>query len=209
MGTGSLSGGITTRTQAMAVSTTATPGGTFTPGKPYLKRSVFEGLATRGESPADRQTSTTESAKVSGTTKQQASSSRKNTNFSSKMARDYTGQMDTGHNTGIQDTAVLVQPGGKPGNYTGDRISSEERSCSSFSISKGWLHKQCLLGTQEQGKTILNLKALNQFVIHKHFKMEDIRCVKNLLNGGGTICANWTSRMHISQSQFSCHSGNP
>ena len=57
-------------------------------------------------------------------------------------------------------TTVCIQPGEKPGDYTGDRISSEEGSCSSFSISKGGgLHKQCLLGTQEQGK----MEANSQF----------------------------------------------
>ena len=37
-------------------------------------------------------------------------------------------------------------------------------------------------------RLILNLKALNQFVIYEHFKMEDIRCVKDLLNRGDYMC---------------------
>ena len=37
-------------------------------------------------------------------------------------------------------------------------------------------------------RLILNLKALNKFVIHEHFKMEDIRCVKDLLNRGEHMC---------------------
>ena len=35
---------------------------------------------------------------------------------------------------------------------------------------------------------ILNLKALNLYTEHQHFKMEDIRCVKDLLNRGDYMC---------------------
>ena len=37
-------------------------------------------------------------------------------------------------------------------------------------------------------KLILNLKTFNQFVIYEHFKMEDIHCVKDLLNRGDYMC---------------------
>ena len=37
-------------------------------------------------------------------------------------------------------------------------------------------------------RLILNLKALNLYIEHQHFKMEDIRCVKDLLNRGDYMC---------------------
>ena len=37
-------------------------------------------------------------------------------------------------------------------------------------------------------RLILNLKALNLYTQHMHFKMEDIRCVKDLLNRGDYMC---------------------
>ena len=37
-------------------------------------------------------------------------------------------------------------------------------------------------------RLILNLKALNEFVLCKHFKMEDIRCVKDLITKGDHMC---------------------
>ena len=37
-------------------------------------------------------------------------------------------------------------------------------------------------------RLILNLKALNHFVIYEHFKMEDIHCMKDLLNRGDYMC---------------------
>ena len=42
--------------------------------------------------------------------------------------------------------------------------------------------------TEGKWKLILNLKALNQFVTHEHFKKEDIRCVKDLINQGDHMC---------------------
>ena len=68
-------------------------------------------------------------------------------------------------------------------------------------LGKGALQR--LLSPQEEGfvsniflvpksegkwRLILNLKSLNQFVIHEHFKMEDIRCVRDLLNKGDYMC---------------------
>ena len=37
-------------------------------------------------------------------------------------------------------------------------------------------------------RLILNLKALNNFVAYEHFKMEDIRCVRDLLSKGDHLC---------------------
>ena len=37
---------------------------------------------------------------------------------------------------------------------------------------------------EERWRLILNLKSLNEFVAYEHFKMEDIRCVKDLLSRG-------------------------
>ena len=37
-------------------------------------------------------------------------------------------------------------------------------------------------------RLILNLKALNLYTEHQHFKMEDIHCVKDLLNIGDYMC---------------------
>ena len=39
-----------------------------------------------------------------------------------------------------------------------------------------------------QSRLILNLKALNTYTVRKHFKMEDIRSVKDLLNRGDYMC---------------------
>ena len=33
-----------------------------------------------------------------------------------------------------------------------------------------------------KARLILNLKTLNSYVEYEHFKMEDVRCIKNLLN---------------------------
>ena len=54
---------------------------------------------------------------------------------------------------------------------------------------KGFVSNVFLVPKSEgRWRLILNLKALNQFVIHEHFKMEDIRCVKDLLNWGDYMC---------------------
>ena len=41
---------------------------------------------------------------------------------------------------------------------------------------------------EERWRLILNLKSLNEFVAYEHFKMEDIRCVKDLLSRGDHMC---------------------
>ena len=41
---------------------------------------------------------------------------------------------------------------------------------------------------EERWRLILNLKSLNEFVAFEHFKMEDIRCVKDLLSRGDHMC---------------------
>ena len=116
------------------------------------------------------------------------------------MARDNTGQVDIGHGTRIQ---ASVHTGA-----TSDRITSafnlEESQIISQEIEsllkKGAIQastakevgfiSNIFLVPKSEGKwrLILNLKALNQFVIHEHFKMEDIRCVEDLLNEGEFMC---------------------
>ena len=41
---------------------------------------------------------------------------------------------------------------------------------------------------EDQWRLILNLKALNAYTIHEHFKMEVVRSVKDLLNRGDYMC---------------------
>ena len=41
---------------------------------------------------------------------------------------------------------------------------------------------------EERWRLILNLKSLNDFMAYEHFKMEDIRCVKDLLSRGDHMC---------------------
>ena len=55
--------------------------------------------------------------------------------------------------------------------------------------SKGFVSNVFLV-PKSSGKwrLILNLKALNRYVKQEHFKMEDIRCVKDLLKQGGYMC---------------------
>ena len=59
--------------------------------------------------------------------------------------------------------------------------------------------------SEERWRLFLNLKALNQFVIHKHFKMEDICCV-DPLNKGEYMCR-LDLKDDTSQSRFTIHSG--
>ena len=58
------------------------------------------------------------------------------------------------------------------------------------SLEKVGFVNNVFLVPKSEGKwrLILNLKALNQFIIYEHFKMEDIRCVKDLLNRGDYMC---------------------
>ena len=166
-----------------------------------ILRAREESLFFRTAKPADRQTSTTESE-----IRRQASPSRKNNiiiNVSSKVARDYTGQMDTGYNTGIHAplcagatsntvTPVRIQPGRKPGDHTRYRISSEEGSCSSHSITRRWgLCKQCLLGTQEQRKVEADSQFEGLELVHDTRTLQDgwhLLCEGPPEQGG--LCAN-------------------
>jgi len=56
--------------------------------------------------------------------------------------------------------------------------------------SKSWFTSNIFLVPKSGGKfrLILNLKALNRFVLYEHFKMEDVRCVKDLLSQGDYLC---------------------
>lgn len=40
----------------------------------------------------------------------------------------------------------------------------------------------------QRWRLILNLKLLNSYTVSEHFKMEDIRCVKDLLGKGDFMC---------------------
>ena len=54
-------------------------------------------------------------------------------------------------------------------------------------------------------RLILNLKALNLYTEHQHFKMEDIRCVKDLLNRGDYMCKLDLKDAYLSVPIAQCH----
>ena len=54
-------------------------------------------------------------------------------------------------------------------------------------------------------RLILNFKALNVYTEHQHFKMEDIRCVKDLLNRGDYMCKLDLKDAYLSVPIAQCH----
>ena len=54
-------------------------------------------------------------------------------------------------------------------------------------------------------RLILNLKALNLYTEHQHFKIEHIRCVKDLLNRGNYMCKLDLKDAYLSVLITQCH----
>ena len=78
---------------------------------------------------------------------------------------------------------------------TGAKISQEVQSL----LEKGPIREanpgQCFVNniflvpkSGQRWRLILNLKLLNSYTVSEHFKMEDIRCVKDLLGKGDFMC---------------------
>ena len=65
----------------------------------------------------------------------------------------------------------------------------EKQAISLTEARDGFTSNMFLVPKKEgQWRLILNLKALNTYTIREHFKMEDIRSVKDLLNKGDYMC---------------------
>ena len=65
----------------------------------------------------------------------------------------------------------------------------EKQAISPTEAADGFISNVFLVPKKEdQWRLILNLKALNEYTEREHFKMEDIRSVKDLLNRGDYMC---------------------
>ena len=65
----------------------------------------------------------------------------------------------------------------------------EKQAISPAEATDGFISNVFLVPKKEdQWRLILNLKALNTYTIREHFKMEDIRSVKDLLTRGDYMC---------------------
>ena len=107
--------------------------------------------------------------------------------------------MDLGYSTGLSDSLQGAATKQADSSFTlmeSKLISAEvgellHKQAISRTVSDDGFISNIFLVPKGRGKwrLILNLKALNLYTEHQHFKMEDIHCVKDLLNRG-TICAN-------------------
>ena len=155
--------------------------GKFTPGRPYPKKSIFDRFGHKEGTP---------SRPTDQHLRLEAESFPKQGKYTSKLA-DYTGQMDNGYSTEIQNTlcagatsnmltSLCTQPGAKLDNHTRDRISSEEGSYTGDSITGGGgLCEQCFLDSQEQGKVEADPKFEG---------LESVRNLRTLQDGGHPLC---------------------
>ena len=65
----------------------------------------------------------------------------------------------------------------------------EKQAISPAKATDGFVSNVFLVPEKEdQWRLILNLKVLNTFTVREHFKMEDIRSVKDLLVRGDYVC---------------------
>ena len=77
----------------------------------------------------------------------------------------------------------------------------------SWAVSDDGFISNIFLVPKGKGKwrLILNLKALNLYTEHQHFKMEDIHCVKDLLNRGDYMCKLDLKDAYLSVPIAQCH----
>ena len=61
----------------------------------------------------------------------------------------------------------------------------------------GWFFLQTVSKKEGQMRPVLNLKPLNEFIYHRHFKMEGMHIVRDLLQRG-----NWMTRIDIKDAYF-------
>ena len=121
-------------------------------------------------------------------TSRSSTTSREAATLCTGMGTDIARSMDFGNHSRMQnsfqeapsdqaDTGLLLHGSGEESAVCRDRKAVGKAS-NVFLVPK----------KEGQWRLILNLKALNTYTIREHFKMEDIRSVKDLLNKGDYMC---------------------
>ncbi|CAB4013557.1 Hypothetical predicted protein [Paramuricea clavata] len=118
--------------------------------------------------------------------------------FHPRMGNDHTGPLDPAGHPGLPDrtcnssSATVITQCTEAFFNTRDCVGArgkrivDEAGNSSSTIPKGRIYKFYLCGTQERWGNcpVVNLKPLNQFLGYKHFKMEGIHMLRDLLKKG-------------------------
>ena len=96
------------------------------------------------------------------------------------FSRRLPNSSSNGTSTGEDSTSTKVKSG----------ITKTSRSGSEGNAGKGLHSKVCHSKGEflRRNRPVINLKDLNLFIPYKHFKMEDLHCLKYLLQIGGYIC---------------------